>query len=138
MLCIVGLYADESVGIQTDTSTFVPQDMPALLDLQHLKGIMGGSDELNLIIKVEDTANPNILKWIDRFSEHEVHRAHIYSASSIVTLVKELNGGTIPDSRNEIEAIYEKIPESQKGRYMYGKNILLLNSVLHQLDQKII
>ena len=127
LLCIGGLYADESVGIQTDTNNFVPQDMPALLDLQHLKDIMGGSDELNLIIKVEDTADPNVLKWMDRFSEHEVHRAHIYSASSIVTLVKELNGGTIPDSRNEIEAIYEKIPESQKSRYMYGKNILLLN-----------
>ena len=127
LLCIGGLYADESVGVQTDTNNFVPQDMPALLDLQHLKAIMGGSDALNLMIKVEDTADPNVLKWIDKFSEHEVHRAHIYSASSIVTLVKQYNGGTIPDSREEIEAIYGQIPESQKAQYLYGKNMLLLN-----------
>jgi len=126
MLCIGGLIADESVGVQTDTQSFVPQDMPALLNLYHLKDIMGGTDELDLITKVNDNADPNILKWIDKFSEHETHRAHIYSASSIVTLVKQYNGGTIPDSRDEIEAIYGKIPESQKSKYLYGKNMLLI------------
>ena len=126
MLCIVGLVADESVGVQTDTQSFVPQDMPALLNLYHLKDIMGGTDELDLILKVNDNADPNILNWIDKFSEHETRRAHIYSASSIVTLVKQYNGGTIPNSRDEIEAIYGKIPESQKSKYLYGKNMLLI------------
>jgi hydrophobe/amphiphile efflux-3 (HAE3) family protein len=126
LLCIGGLYADESVGVQTDTQSFVPQDMPALLNLYHLKDIMGGTDELDLIINVNDNADPNILKWMDKFSEHETHRAHIYSASSIVTLVKQYNGGIIPDTRDEIEAIYDKIPESQKSKYLYGKNMLLL------------
>jgi hydrophobe/amphiphile efflux-3 (HAE3) family protein len=126
-LCVVGIYADESVGVQTDVNNFVPQDMPALLDLKHLKSVMGGNDELNLIIKTEDNADPEVLKWIDRFSEHEAQRRHIYSASSIVALVKEANGGTIPDNKNEIEAIYNQIPEAQKARYMYGKDILLLN-----------
>lgn len=127
LLCIGGLYADESVGIQTDTQSFVPQDMPDLLNLYHLKDIMGGTDALNLIIKVNDNADPNILKWMDEFSEHETQRPHIDSASSIVTLIKQYNGGTIPDSRSEIEAIYAQIPESQKAQYMYGKNMLLLN-----------
>jgi hydrophobe/amphiphile efflux-3 (HAE3) family protein len=127
MLCIGGLIADESVGVQTDTQSFVPQDMPALIELTHLKDIMGGTDELNIIIKVNDNADPVILKWIDKFSEHETRRAHIYSTSSIVTLVKQYNDGTIPNTRDEIEAIYEKIPESQKSHYIYGKNMLLLN-----------
>lgn len=126
LLCIGGLHADESVGIQTDVNKFVPQDMPALLDLYHLKDITGGTDELNLIIKVNDNADPNILKWMDKLGEHETHRAHIYSASSIATLVKQYNGGTIPDSHDEIEAIYAQIPESQKAQYIYGKNMLLL------------
>jgi hydrophobe/amphiphile efflux-3 (HAE3) family protein len=127
LLCIGGLIADESVGVQTDTKAFVPQDLPALIDLNHLKDVMGGTDTLNLIIKVEDNADPEILKWIDKFSEHETQRRYILGASSIVPLVKEYNGGTIPDSKDEIEAIYDKIPESQKDRYLYGKNMLLLN-----------
>ncbi|MGB9927278.1 MAG: hydrophobe/amphiphile efflux-3 (HAE3) family transporter [Methanosarcina sp.] len=128
LLCLGGIYADQSVPIQTDVTTFVPQDMPALVDLSHMGDIMGGTDELNLIIKVEDTANPDVLKWIDRFSEHEVEgRNHIYSASSIVPLVKERNEGVIPDTSQEIERIYSEIPEYQKDRYMYGENMLLLN-----------
>jgi len=128
LLSFGGLYLDQSVPIQTDVQTFVPQDMPALVDLRHMGDIMGGSDELNLIIKVEDVSNPDVLKWIDQFSEHEVaSNAHIYSASSIVSLVKEMNGGVIPDTSQEIENIYSEIPEAQKDRYMYGKNMLLLN-----------
>jgi len=128
LLCFGGFYLDQSVPIQTDTKEFTPQDMPALIDLKHMGDIMGGTDELNLIIKVEDTANPDVLKWIDQFSEHEVATSsHIYSASSIVLLVKDRNGGVIPDTSQEIEDIYSKIPEAQKDRYMYGKNMLLLN-----------
>jgi hydrophobe/amphiphile efflux-3 (HAE3) family protein len=128
LLCFGGLYLDQSVPIQTDVQTFVPQDMPALVDLGHMGDVMGGTDELNLIIKVEDTANPDVLKWIDQFSKHEVaSNKHIYSASSIVDLVKEYNDGVIPDTSQEIEGIYSEIPETQKDRYMYGKNMLLLN-----------
>lgn len=128
LLCFGGLYLDQSVPIQTDVQTFVPQDMPALVDLRHMGDIMGGTDELNLIIKVEDTTNPDVLKWMDQFSEHEVaSNGHIYSASSIVDLVKGYNEGVIPDTSQEIEDIYSEIPEAQKDRYMYGKNMLLLN-----------
>lgn len=127
IFCVVGLYADEQVGIQTDTQSFVPQDMPALVNLNHMKSIIGGTDQLNLIINVKDNADPEVLKWIDKFSEHETRRAHIYSASSIVDLVKQYNEGTIPDTRDEIETIYDKIPESQKDQYLYGNNMLLLN-----------
>jgi hydrophobe/amphiphile efflux-3 (HAE3) family protein len=127
LLCVGGLIADESIGAQTDTKSFAPQDLPALIDLNHLKDITGGTDTLNLIIKVEDTADPEVLEWIDKFSEHETQRRYILGASSIVPLVKEYNGGTIPETRDEIEAIYDKIPESQKDRYVYGKNMLLLN-----------
>ncbi|MDY0128797.1 MAG: RND family transporter [Methanosarcina vacuolata] len=127
LLCIGGIYADESVGAQTDTTSFAPQDLPALMDLNHMKDITGGTDTLNLIIKVKDTADPEVIEWIDKFSEHETQRQHIESTSSIVPLIKEYNGGTIPETRDEIEAIYNEIPESQKDRYVYGRNMLLLN-----------
>jgi hydrophobe/amphiphile efflux-3 (HAE3) family protein len=127
LLCMAGLIADESVGVETDTTSFVPQDLPALIDLNHMKDIIGGTDTLNLIIKVQDNADPEVLEWIDKFSEHETQRRYILGASSIVPLVKEYNGGTIPETKDEIEAIYDKIPEYQKDRYVYGKNMLLLN-----------
>jgi hydrophobe/amphiphile efflux-3 (HAE3) family protein len=127
-LCISGLYVDSFVPIQTDVKNFVPQDMPALIDLVHLGDIIGGTDALNLIIKVDDSADPNVLKWIDDFSTHEVEgRGRIYAAHSIVPIIKSMNGGTIPDNRADIERLYEHIPEMQKNRYVHGKNMLLLD-----------
>ncbi|MCL7475166.1 MAG: RND family transporter [ANME-2 cluster archaeon] len=128
LLCFSGLYADSFVPIQTDVKTFVPQDMPALVDLTHLGDIIGGTDALNIIIKVDDSADPEVLRWIDEFSTHEVERrARIYDASSIVPIVKSMNGGSIPDNSADIERIYQQIPAMQKDRYIHGKNMLLMD-----------
>ncbi|MDI3487060.1 MAG: uncharacterized protein PWQ50_2280 [Methanolobus sp.] len=118
LLCLGGLYADNLVGIQTDTETFVPQDMPALLELQHMGEILGGDDQLNLIIKTDDNADPELLEWIDDFSEHEIDgRSHIQDSSSIVDLVKAANSGEIPDSSEEVRAIYDQLSDTQKDCY---------------------
>ncbi len=128
LLCFSGLYADSFVPIQTDVKNFVPQDMPALIDLTHLGDIIGGTDALNIIVKVDDSADPEVLRWIDEFSEHEVERrANIYDASSIVPILKSMNGGTIPDNSADIERLYQQIPAMRKDRYVHGKNMLLMD-----------
>ncbi|MGP8319946.1 MAG: hydrophobe/amphiphile efflux-3 (HAE3) family transporter [Methanosarcinaceae archaeon] len=128
ILCISGLYVDSFVPIQTDVKTFVPQNMPALIDLGHLGDIIGGTDQLNLIIKIDDATDPNVLKWIDEFSTHEVEgRGHIYSASSIVPIIKSMNGGTIPDNSEDIARLYDQIPEMRKKQFIHGNNMLLMN-----------
>ncbi|MGP8322064.1 MAG: hydrophobe/amphiphile efflux-3 (HAE3) family transporter [Methanosarcinaceae archaeon] len=128
ILCISGLYVDSFVPIQTDVKTFVPQDMPALIDLRHLGDIIGGTDQLNLIIKTDDVTDPNVLRWMDEFSTHEVAgRGHIYSASSIVPIIKSMNGGTIPDNSEDIARLYDQIPEMRKKQFIHGNNMLLMN-----------
>ena len=128
LLCIGGLYADNLVGIQTDTATFVPQDMPALLELNHMGEILGGEDQLNLIIKTDNNADPELLEWIDEFTEQEVAgRSHIKDSSSIVDFVKAANSGEIPDSSEEIQAIYDQLSETQRDAYLNGNSITMLN-----------
>lgn len=126
--CLGGMYVDSMVPLQTDVQTFVPQDMPALLDLKHLGSILGGTDQLNLVIKTDDNADPDLLKWIDEFSEHEVEgRSHIYGSSSIVPLVKEMNDGEIPATSEEVKQLYVQMSDIQKERYLHGGNIMVLN-----------
>lgn len=128
LLCVSGLYVDQDVPIETDTETFVPQDMKALVQMQHLFDIVGGNDQLNLIIKVDDNTNPEVLKWMDEFSNHEVDsRSHIYDSSSIIPVIKSMNSGKIPDSSDKIQEIYNQMPESQKDRYIHGNTMLLMN-----------
>ena len=126
-LCISGLYVDNFVPIQTDVQTFVPQDMPAKLELGHLFDIIGGSDALNLIVKVDDFRNPDVLEWVDEFADHEANRPHIYGASSIVDIIKLKNGGSIPDNEYDIIRIIDEIPDTQKKRYVYGNDMLVIN-----------
>ncbi|MHC1576232.1 MAG: hydrophobe/amphiphile efflux-3 (HAE3) family transporter, partial [Methanosarcinaceae archaeon] len=128
MLCANGLYVDSFVPIETNVQTFVPQDMQGLLDLKHLSDITGGDDQLNLIIKTGDVSDPAVLHWIDDFAQHEVNRRdNIYSSDSIVTLIKSMNGGVIPDNSGDIERLYNQMPEDKREMYMYGSNTLLLN-----------
>lgn len=128
LLCLGGLYVDSMVPLQTDVKTFVPQDMPALLDLKHLSSVLGGSDELNLIIKTDNNADPNLLRWIDDFSKHEVEgRTHIYGYSSIVPLIKEMNGGEIPSTAEEVDLLYAQMTDEEKKRYIYGRSMMVLN-----------
>ncbi|WP_135611050.1 RND family transporter [Methanococcoides sp. AM1] len=128
LLCAGGLVADTQVGIQTDTETFVPQDLPALINLGHLSDITGGEDQLNIIIKTDNVADPETLKWVDEFSSHEVDsRNNIIGAESMASVIKSMNGGMIPESESEIRSLYEQIPAQQKDRFMYGENMLLLN-----------
>ena len=118
---------DSFVPIQTDVQTFVPQDMPAKLELGHLFDVIGGTDALNLIVKVDDFRDPEILQWVDEFSEHEANRPHIYGTSSIVDAIKLKNGGNIPDNEWDIIRILDALPESQKKRFVYGNDMLLIN-----------
>jgi len=127
-LCVGGIFVDTMVPIQTDVQNFVPQDLPALIDLKHMGAILGGTDQLNLIIKTDDNTDPNVLKWMDEFSQHEVEgRSNIYASSSIVDLIKSQNGGKIPDSSAEVAILYAQMPDIQKERYLHGNSILLFN-----------
>ena len=127
-LCLTGLFVDTMTDIQTDTETFVPQDLPALIAINHMSEILGGEDELNLIIKTENNADPEILEWIDDFSDHEVEgRSNIYASASVVDVVKSHNGGIIPSSSGEVRMLYEQMPDYQKDMYLHGNSIMMVN-----------
>lgn len=139
LTCFAGLYADQSVPIQTDTNSFVPQDMPSLVNYKQMQDLLSGTgDHLNIILRVKDNSDPEVLKWMEEFSRHEVtNRGHIYGATSVVDLVEEQNGGTIPETSEEIQAIYAKIPQSQKKEYMLGNQLLTIDLDIGQAMENI-
>ena len=129
LTCFAGLYVDQSVPVQSDTNSFIPQDMPSLVHYKQMQSLMSGmGDHLYVILKVKDNSDPEILEWIDEFSQHEVeNRGHVDAATSIVDLVKERNDGTIPKTSDEIEAIYDEIPESESQEYIKGGQLLVVD-----------
>ncbi|MBO4302649.1 RND family transporter [Methanosarcinaceae archaeon] len=125
---LTGWYVDSTIPAETDSNTYIPQDMASLIHFRHMNTVMGGDGAFNLIITTDDIASPEVLKWMDDFASYEVsNQVYVISSESIVDVVKRYNNGTIPDTREEILAIYETIPPETMAGYSRGNTMLLLN-----------
>jgi hydrophobe/amphiphile efflux-3 (HAE3) family protein len=120
VLSCIGLYADTKVPIETDMNEFIPQDLPPLSQFRHLHDVFGGEDQLNIIVQ-GDVTDPATLRWMDEFGDYVVEsRDKVYGATSLATIVKGYNGGTIPEDESGVEAVLDRIPEEVKYQYIDG------------------
>lgn len=125
---LTGWYVDSTIPAETDSNTYIPQDMASLIHFRHMNTVMGGDGAFNLIITTDDIASPEVLRWMDDFASYEVsNQVYVISSESIVDVVKRYNNGTIPDTREEVLAIYETIPPETMAGYSRGNTMLLLN-----------
>ncbi|MEA1907594.1 MAG: RND family transporter [Euryarchaeota archaeon] len=128
LLCGAGLYADTMVGIETDVKTFMPSDMPALIDMNHMVEVLGGTDQLNLIVKADDVTDPAVIVWMDRFATHEVEsHPYIFGAESIANQVRIANNGDLPEDPAQMDTILKAMPDTTKDRHIYGRTTALLS-----------
>lgn len=128
ILSLVGMYADSQVPIETDFKEYIPQDLPPLVQFQHLHNIFGGTDEINIIVQADDVTDPEMLRWMDEFGNYLTEsREQVYGVTSLATLVKMYNGGEIPDDRSRVEAVLDTIPGDMKNSYVDGHNTAHIN-----------
>jgi len=130
VLALIGNYADTQVLVETDSKNFLPQDLPTLIDLNHMKRIFGGTDSVEFLVQADDVTDPATLKWMDDFGNYMLRsRDRVSSAVSIATYVKEANGGEMPDDKTRIREIIDSLPSSVTGSYLDGHNtaVIVLN-----------
>ncbi|KAF5046418.1 MMPL family protein [anaerobic digester metagenome] len=116
-----GYHLDQSVPISADEKTFVPDDMPALRDLEKITRTMGSTSTIPIIVIADDVLSPETLAWIDQFGIYEQeHNDKITGVASIATLIREHNGGVLPSTRGEVTDVVARIPEPTLKRYLNG------------------
>jgi uncharacterized protein len=116
-----GYHLDQSVPISADEKTFVPDDMPALRDLEKITRTMGSTSTIPIIVIADDVLSPETLAWIDQFGIYEQeHNDKITGVASIATLIREHNGGVLPSTRGEVNDVVARIPEPTLKRYLDG------------------
>ena len=121
MVAVVGLQLDAQVPVSTDEETFVPSDMPALINLKKVSRTIGSTDSLTVFVSGGDIYSSETMKWIDEFGASEVNRHdEILGVSSITTLIKTYNNGEIPQTTSQIKAVVDRIPESTSSSYING------------------
>ncbi|MBN2110022.1 MAG: RND family transporter [Methanosarcinaceae archaeon] len=127
MLAVAGLYADEHVGVQTETKDFVPQDMQALQDLNKLTHIMGGTDQINIIVKADDVLDPDVLQWMVDFSQREEELNNCITGSASIGSLVCSGYGSIPSERDTISSITDSMSPVLIDQYIEGGNIAVMN-----------
>lgn len=124
---VMGLYADEHVGVQTDTKDFVPPTMKPLEDFNKLNKITGGSDQINIIVKAENVMDPLVLQWMHDFGKREVATNNQIIASSNMGSLINASYGSIPSDSIVLNSILEKIPAIAKDQYIEGNKMAVIN-----------
>ncbi len=121
LVAIIGFSLDNEVPISADEKTFVPSDMPALVNMNKVMRTMGSTSTIPVLVSSEDVLDPSTLTWIHDFGEYEVtHNDKITGVTSIATLLASYNNGVLPPTESEIRQVLSRIPDETKKRYLNG------------------
>jgi len=132
-----GYYLDEKVPISADEKTFVPDTMPALQDMGKITRTMGSTSTVPVIVTADDVLSPETLAWIDRFGTYELEQNDkMTGVTSVATLIRDYNGGVLPVTSGEVDAVVARIPESTLKGYLNGRMeaVLEFSTVAMEMD----
>ena len=65
LLAGYGIYVDNQVGVETDIETFMPQNLPALIDIHKIRDAVETTDQIAIYLKDEIILSVGNLAWID-------------------------------------------------------------------------
>ncbi|WP_292395460.1 efflux RND transporter permease subunit [Methanoculleus sp. UBA303] len=138
LIALVGVQLDATIPINSDEETFVPDDMPAVADLQKMRRTMGSTDTLPLYIQGDGVTSLDTLTWMKEFQDYEVaNNEKITSATSIVTYLIQYNDGRMPESGREVAEVLERIPEATKKQYLSGDTETVIEFGLVDMENEV-
>jgi hypothetical protein len=127
LVAAIGFQLDNEVPISADEKTFVPSDMPALLDMNKVTRTMGATSTIPVVVTGENVLNPLTLAWIQDFGQYEVTRNDkITGVTSIATLLSWYNSGILPTTNSDIQQVLSRIPAETRNRYVNGNTEAVL------------
>jgi len=126
-IAVVGIQYDSAIEINIDQQSFVPDTMPARVSLEKVEEAIGGTSTVPVLVRGGEILDPQVLEWIDRFGTYETgHQEDITAHTSIATLIRDYNGGSIPETKSEIETVAARIPAETREAYLSGNAVAVI------------
>ena len=69
VLAVSGWVAGTRTEVVSDITELVPDDLPALQDVDQLQDATGVSGELNVVVRAEDVTDPEVIEWMRDFKQ---------------------------------------------------------------------
>jgi len=119
LLMGAGFQAGQQLDTLADTEEFVPQDLPAYVDLQQFRSQTGGGSavQYDIVVTGSDLTHPAVLQWMQRFERVADDTPLVEGVDSPATLVAEYNGGEIPETQAAVEGVLADVPERERAQY---------------------
>jgi hypothetical protein len=123
-----GLYAGTTLDVLADTEEFVPDDLPALLDLQQFRDRTGGGADVQypVLVSGDGLYDPATLEWMAAFERIALSQPRVAGVDTPADAVERYNGGTIPETTAGVRQIVERMPAAERQRYYNGGHARIL------------
>lgn len=138
MVAVIGIQLDQTIPINTNEDTFVPPDMPAIVDLKKVSRTMGSTQSLPVYVRGDNVLHPDTIRWLYEFGEYEVQQNDkITQARSIATFLVQYNNGVLPRTEFELYQTLEQIPDEISKSYISGNTDAVIEFGLVDMDNEV-
>jgi len=121
LIALIGFQIDPTIPVQSDENSMVPAGMPAKINFDKVTRVIGSTDTADFLVRGSRVTDLDTVRWIDQFQAYEMaHHPELTASTSIVTYIIQYNGGTMPETQSELDAVLATIPESTKESYISG------------------
>jgi hydrophobe/amphiphile efflux-3 (HAE3) family protein len=117
-LAAVGWVADTQTEVRSDLQALVPQDLPAVRDLETLQRTTGVAGEVDVVVEGRDLTDPKVVAWMRAYQQRVLREAR-YSATNGCGKAELCPALSLPDlfpgrdaaaSRARIEGLLDAVP----------------------------
>ncbi len=128
---LIALYGMTLIAMETGNDTYLDKDSPAGILNNHYADTFS-SNALILILETSDPLNPQVLSYIDELERDINQQENVVGSASIVDFLKSANGGTLPQSKGEIDRIVALIPAETKATVIPSNVLTLVQITLSE------
>ena len=115
LIALIGFQIDPTIPIESSENAFVPSDMPAKINIDKVTRVIGATSTDDLLVQGSRVTDLDTLLWIKKFQDYELtHHQEMTGVTSIVTYILQYNGGVMPETQAQVDAVLEKIPEDTR------------------------
>jgi len=119
LIALIGFQIDTTIPVSSDENSFVPSDMPAKINIDKVTRVIGATSTLDLLVQGSRVTDLDTVIWIKNFQDYELtHHAEMTGATSIITYILQYNGGVMPETQAQLDAVLAKIPEDTRKSYL--------------------
>jgi hypothetical protein len=128
LIAVIGFQLDPLIAIEANQNNFVPSDMPAKIQMDEVTNVLGSASTADFYIQGGRVTDLDTIQWLKEFQDHELAtHSELTSATSIVTYVLAYNGGVMPQTQSQLDAVLDKIPSSVRDQFISGS----MRGVMH-------